>query len=73
MNGMGYDGEIHEMDHLDVRMSGKMQEMLSIALSDLPDDERKRNFDRVIAETKSIIEATSLGYEEKQAILSVLE
>ncbi|MEN6439934.1 MAG: hypothetical protein ABFD97_15265 [Syntrophobacter sp.] len=73
MNDMGYEGEIHEMDHLDVRMSGKMQEMLSIALSDLSDDERRRKFDRVLAETKSIIEATSLGHEEKQAILDVLK
>lgn len=70
---MRYERDIHEMDHLDMRMSGKMQEMLSIALSDLPDDERRQKFNRVLAEIKSIIEETSLGYEEKQAILDVLK
>jgi len=59
--------------YLDGQMSIKMEEMLLIASLELSDEHRLKEFNRILSETRSIIDSTPFDADQKDAIKGLLD
>ncbi|MCE5335827.1 MAG: hypothetical protein LLG06_14695 [Desulfobacteraceae bacterium] len=60
------------MAYLDGQLSIKMEEMLLIASLELSDERRLKEFNKILSETRSIIESAPLDPVQKKSIAKLL-
>ncbi len=61
------------LEHLDRLMSAKIEEMLRVAVSEMPDNTRMKEFNTIMTETRSIIELAGFDTRREKTLLDPLD